>query len=62
MVKLIYIISNLNLLYFCFSPCDKKHLLKGQSHEKVYEFFTWDGSFSLNKGSPTLFKILKSPI
>jgi hypothetical protein len=22
--------------------------LKGQSHEKVYEFFTWDGSFSLN--------------
>jgi hypothetical protein len=22
--------------------------LKGQSHEKVYEFLTWDGSFSLN--------------
>jgi hypothetical protein len=21
--------------------------LKGQSHEKVYEFLTWDGSFSL---------------
>jgi hypothetical protein len=24
------------------------YALKGQSHEKVYEFFTWDGSFSLN--------------
>jgi hypothetical protein len=36
--------------------------LKGQSHEKVYEFLTWDGSFSLNYGSPTLFKILKSPV
>jgi hypothetical protein len=22
--------------------------LKGQSHEKVFEFLTWDGSFSLN--------------
>jgi hypothetical protein len=22
--------------------------LKGQSHEKVYEFLTWDDSFSLN--------------
>jgi hypothetical protein len=22
--------------------------LKRQSHEKVYEFLTWDGSFSLN--------------
>jgi hypothetical protein len=22
--------------------------LKGLSHEKVYEFLTWDGSFSLN--------------
>jgi hypothetical protein len=22
--------------------------LKGQSHEKVYEFLTWNGSFSLN--------------
>jgi hypothetical protein len=22
--------------------------LKGQSHEKVYEFLTWDGSFRLN--------------
>jgi hypothetical protein len=22
--------------------------LKGQSHEKVYEFLTWDGSFSQN--------------
>jgi hypothetical protein len=22
--------------------------LEGQSHEKVYEFLTWDGSFSLN--------------
>jgi hypothetical protein len=36
--------------------------LKGQTHEKVYEFLTWDGSFSLNQGSPTLFKILKSPV
>jgi hypothetical protein len=26
----------------------KTRSLKGQSHEKVYEFFTWDGSFSLN--------------
>jgi hypothetical protein len=25
-----------------------KTYLKGQSHEKVYEFLTWDGSFSLN--------------
>jgi hypothetical protein len=23
-------------------------LLKGQAHEKVNEFFTWEGSFSLN--------------
>jgi hypothetical protein len=22
--------------------------IKGQSHKKVYEFLTWDGSFSLN--------------
>jgi hypothetical protein len=22
--------------------------LKGQSHKKVYELLTWDGSFSLN--------------
>jgi hypothetical protein len=26
----------------------KKLCLEGQSHEKVYEFWTWDGSFSLN--------------
>jgi hypothetical protein len=26
----------------------KYFILKGQSHEKVFEFFTWDGSFSLN--------------
>jgi hypothetical protein len=25
-----------------------KKCLKGQSQEKVYEFLTWDGSFSLN--------------
>jgi hypothetical protein len=25
-----------------------KNTLKGQSHEKVFEFLTWDGSFSLN--------------
>jgi hypothetical protein len=25
-----------------------KTSLKGQSHEKVYEFLTWDDSFSLN--------------
>jgi hypothetical protein len=23
-------------------------VLKGQSHEKVYEFLTWDDSFGLN--------------
>jgi hypothetical protein len=41
---------------------EKSAHLKGQSHEKVYEFLTWDGSFSLNKGSPILFKNLKSPV
>jgi hypothetical protein len=25
----------------------RKLALKGQSHKKVFEFFTWDGSFSL---------------
>jgi hypothetical protein len=32
-----------NVLYVYINVC-----LKGQSHEKVYKFFTWDGSFSLN--------------
>jgi hypothetical protein len=36
--------------------------LKGQFHEKVDEFLTRDDSFSLNLGSPTFFKILKSPV
>jgi hypothetical protein len=31
--------------------------LKGQSHEKEI----WDVNFGLTKGSPTVFKILKSP-
>jgi hypothetical protein len=25
-----------------------KSVLKGQSHEKVFKFLTWDGSYSLN--------------
>jgi hypothetical protein len=33
--------------------------IKGTVPQKVFEFLTWDGSFSLNLGSPTLFKILK---
>jgi hypothetical protein len=28
--------------------CNEDNTLKGQSHEKVYEFLTWDGSFKLN--------------
>jgi hypothetical protein len=27
---------------------NEKSTLKGQSHEKVYEFVTWDDSFGLN--------------
>jgi hypothetical protein len=35
--------------------------LKGQSNAKVCEIMIWNVSFGLNEGSPTVFKIFKSP-
>jgi hypothetical protein len=46
----------------CGVPWNIAAELKGQSYEKVCEIEIWNVSFGLNLGSPTVFKIVKSPL